>query len=276
MDGTLTEALSTLAHPGRLSVFRLLMRRHPGDVAAGEIAVALGLKASTASAYLSALSGAGLIEGRRLGTSLRYSARIDGARAIVSGLFDTCCNGRPDLCPPAMLSPEARQTAGPDGRFDVLFVCTGNSARSILMEAILRQEAGDRFRVFSAGTRPSARPHPEALAVLERHGIATGGLTSTALDEMHQPDAPAMDFVFTVCDHAANEDCPVWPGQPITAHWGMQDPARFGTQAAFDQAYDICRNRLRAFAALPVATLGRLALQHEVDAIGRTALERPS
>lgn len=156
----------------------------------------------------------------------------------------------------------------------VLFLCTGNSARSILAEAFLNSIGGDRFRAFSAGSHPKGEVHPLALELLEKQFVPTAGLRSKSWDEFAGPDAPPIDFVFTVCGNAAGEVCPVWPGQPITAHWGVDDPAAVeGTEAvrrhAFVTAWTALSNRIRIFAALPLDRLDRLALGRELDAIGR-------
>ena len=160
--------------------------------------------------------------------------------------------------------------------YKVLFICTGNSARSIFAESILRKEAGDRFEAFSAGTLPRSELNPFALEVLKRNGHDVSRLRAKNVSEFQGPDAPGFDFVFTVCDPAANEECPAWPGQPVSAHWGMPDPVKAeGTDAekslAFQQAYGALANRIRGFAALPFASLDRISLQRAVDEIGRQA-----
>jgi arsenate reductase len=159
--------------------------------------------------------------------------------------------------------------------FNVLFLCTGNSARSILAERILEQVGGaEQFRGFSAGSFPKGAPHPLALRLLAEQGLDTAGLRSKSWDEFAAPGAPVMDFVFTVCDQAAGEVCPIWPGHPVTAHWGMPDPAAVeGTEAermlAFRAAFAMLDRRLRAFTALPIAALDRMALGQRVTAIGK-------
>ena len=163
----------------------------------------------------------------------------------------------------------------PDRRFRVLFICTANSARSIFAETILRDMAGDRFEVFSAGTKPQSELNPMAVEMLRSKGFDTGDLRSKNLSEFQGEDAPDFDFVFTVCDRAANEACPPWPGQPMTAHWSTPDPVKAtGTQAermlAFQHAFGMLRNRITAFAALPLNTLDRISLQHALDDIALT------
>jgi protein-tyrosine-phosphatase len=159
----------------------------------------------------------------------------------------------------------------PDRVYNVLFLCTGNSARSILGEVLLNQLGEGRFKAYSAGSHP--RGEVRALELLRDEGLPTEGLRSKSWDEFAVPGAPAMDFVFTVCDDAAGEACPIWPGQPITAHWGIEDPARVvGTPviewAAFVEAFRYMRNRILAFTSLPLASIDRMTLQNQVRAIG--------
>lgn len=159
--------------------------------------------------------------------------------------------------------------------FNVLFLCTGNSARSILAEAILNQEGEGRFRAFSAGSMPAKQVHPYALDLLSNLAIPVEGLVPKHYSAFTASDAPVMHFVFTVCDRAAEEVCPVWPGQPITAHWGVPDPAgvtglETERRFAFADCYRMLRNRIRAFVSLPVSKLDRMALTEHVVQIGRT------
>lgn len=160
-----------------------------------------------------------------------------------------------------------------DRVYNVLFLCTGNSARSILGEALLNRLGEGRFRAFSAGSTPKGQVHPMSLAVLREAGIPTEGLRSKAWDEFAAPGAPEMDFVFTVCDNAAGEACPIWPGQPMSAHWGIEDPAavagpEFAQRAAFEDALRFLRNRITAFINLPIASIDRLALGSKLRDIG--------
>lgn len=271
----LLSQLSTLSHPERMRVFRLLMRRCPDAVPAGEVARVLGFKPSTTSVYLSALQKTGLICQTRDGNSLRYAVDLHGTREMVAQLFTDCCNGRPDLCPPAMVDPSTRIAPMSDQKHNVLFICTGNSARSIFAEAIMRNEAGERFNVYSAGTKPFSELNPFAVEMLQQKGIDTSDLRAKNISEFQGESAPQLDFVFTVCDLAANEECAAWEGQPISAHWGLPDPVKAeGTDAekrlAFQQTFGAMRNRIIAFTALPLETLSRASLQQEVDAIGRT------
>jgi len=163
-------------------------------------------------------------------------------------------------------------------RYRTLFLCTGNSARSIMAECALRRWGGDRFEVFSAGSKPKGEVHPMTLRLLAQLHYDTTGLRSKSWDEFATPEAPPLDFVFTVCDNAAGETCPVWPGQPMTAHWGVEDPVAFvgpedKTLAFFRRVYGYLENRVKLLTALPIRSLDRLSLQQRLDAIGRTADE---
>ena len=159
--------------------------------------------------------------------------------------------------------------------YNVLFLCTGNSARSIMAEAILRHKGRGRFHAFSAGSHPSGQPRPEALAQIASVGISTEGLRSKSWNEFSAPGAPSMDFVFTVCDSAAQETCPLWPGQPMTAHWGIPDPAAVqGSDEeiarAFRDAFAVLDRRIGLFLSLPLATLEAMAIRSEIERIGRS------
>lgn len=158
--------------------------------------------------------------------------------------------------------------------YNVLFLCTGNSARSIMAEAILNFKGKPNFTAYSAGSHPAGSPRPEALHQLQLAGIPTTDLRSKSWDEFAAPGAPHLDFVFTVCDNAAKEQCPYWPGQPLTAHWGVADPAAVkGTPEeiarAFRDAFTILDRRIGLFLSLPLATLQQLAIQQEIDRIGK-------
>ena len=158
--------------------------------------------------------------------------------------------------------------------YNVMFLCTRNSARSILAEAILNYKGPPTFTAYSAGSHPAGVVRPEAIRQLESAGIRTEGLRSKSWDEFSKPGAPRLDFVFTVCDNAAKEVCPIWPGQPITAHWGVPDPAAVeGTpeeiERAYRQAFATLDRRIGLFLSLPLASLGALAIQKEIDSIGR-------
>ena len=160
-------------------------------------------------------------------------------------------------------------------RYNVLFLCTGNSARSIMAEAILNRKGMGRFAAYSAGSHPSGELRPEALKQIEAAGMPTAGLRSKSWDEFAAPGAPKLDFVFTVCDKAASEQCPYWPGQPMTAHWGIADPAAVTgppekIAAAFRDAFLVLDRRIGLFLSLPLGALDQIAIKHEVEDIGRS------
>ena len=159
-------------------------------------------------------------------------------------------------------------------QYNVLFLCTGNSARSIMAEAILRRKGMPNFHAYSAGSHPAGRVNPEALRQMELAKLPTNGLRSKSWDEFARPGAPELDFVFTVCDNAAKEVCPVWPGQPMTAHWGVADPAAVaGTPEqitrAFREAFTILERRISLFLCLPLSSLDKLAIKKQIDQIGK-------
>ena len=163
----------------------------------------------------------------------------------------------------------------PHRPFNVLFLCTGNSARSIMAEAILRQTGAGRFNAFSAGSHPAGKVNPLAIELLRASRTPVDGLRSKSWDEFARPGAPELDFVLTVCDNAAGEVCPIWPGQPMTAHWGIPDPAAVEgsdeeRHKAFTEASRLLLNRIRLFTSLPLATLDRLSLQKKLGEIGQS------
>ena len=275
-------AFSTLGHPGRLAVFRLLMRFAPQGVRPTEIADATGLKQNTLSHHLADLTAAGLVGVTRHGRSLYYSVDLEATEALIGFLVLDVGRGRPDLLAPLRNDQRevfAMNSALRDTDFDVLFICSGNSARSIFAEALLRDLGKGKFQSFSAGTRPNSVLNPFALEILARNGHATSDLRAKHISEFQQPGSIVMDFVFTVCDTAAAEECPPWPGQPITGHWGLPDPVKAaGTDAekalVFAQTYATLRRRIAAFVALPFESLSRISLQSRVDAIGTDATVR--
>lgn len=277
------DCFTALGQPTRLSVFRLLVRAGQTGMAAGQIAEALGVRDNTLSANLSVLTAAGLLINRREGRSIRYFADLTTMRHLVDYLLSDCCAGNPARCRPAINTlvqmpeldlPEPNPMR--DTPFNVLFLCTANSARSLIAEAILNAEPSGRFRAFSAGSRPAGQPNPHAVRLMQRLGYDLSGIRSKSWDEFAGPDAPQMDFVFTVCDNAAGEICPVWPGHPVTAHWGLPDPAATrGSEAeqaaAFNDTHRALAARLSAFASLPVETLERGSLKARLDEIGQGA-----
>ncbi len=271
-------AFATLGHPDRLAVFRMLNRFAPQGVRPTEIAAALNLKPNTLSHHLSDLTSCGLVTVTREGRSLYYAVNLEATEALIGYLALDIGRARPDLLSPLLAIP--KEPAMRDTDFDVLFICSGNSARSIFAEVLLRDLGKGKFQAFSAGTRPNTELNPFALDVLTRNGHDVSGLRSKHISEFQQPDSIVMDFVFTVCDTAAAEECPPWPGQPITGHWGLPDPVKAtGTDAeralVFAQTYAALRRRVAAFVELPFETLNRISLQARVDQIGQTTQADP-
>jgi arsenate reductase (thioredoxin) len=171
--------------------------------------------------------------------------------------------------------------ATPARPYNVLFLCTGNSARSILAEAILNKLGKGRFKAYSAGSFPKGEINPHTHPLLEMAGYSPSQFRSKSWEEFAQPGAPELDFIFTVCDDAAGEVCPIWPGHPMTAHWGIPDPAAATGSAAeialaFDQAYRQLTNRISLFLALPLESIDRMSLHHQLKAIGRSGAEQPA
>jgi len=274
MESKLLVRLNVLSHPRRMAIFRLLVRRYPDSLAAGDIAQIIKVKANTASVYLSALHQCGLVLQERRGKSILYQLNLETAQAVVADLFQDCCRGRADICPP--LGNANTSYIMSEKKFNILFICTGNSARSILAEAITRHVASAKFNVYSAGTRPASELNPIAIEMLKSRNIDCSELRAKNISEFQGPGAPVFDFVFTVCDLAANEECPAWSGQPVSGHWGLPDPVKaVGTEAekrlAFQNTYGRIYNRIQAFSALPFKSLDRVSLQKKIDEIGADA-----
>ena len=277
-----SQAFATLGHPDRLAVFRLLMRFAPQGVRPTEIAEALSLKQNTLSHHLADLTASGIVKVEREGRSLFYAVDLESAEWLISYLALVVGRARPDLIAPLLSIPKDAAQMDPntpDTDFDVLFICSGNSARSIFAEALLRDLGKGKFQAFSAGTRPNSELNPYALEILKRNGHDISLLRSKHISEFQQPGSIVMDFVFTVCDTAAAEECPPWAGQPITGHWGLPDPVKAtGTEAekalVFAQTYAALRRRIMTFIELPFESLSRMSLQSRVDAIGSNSQEK--
>ncbi|MBB4286499.1 helix-turn-helix domain-containing protein [Roseospira goensis] len=277
MDPTLiAEMMAALAAEPRIRALQALVRAGAKGVPAGDLARRCGVAPSTMSFHLTQMRTVGLVESRREGRTLHYVANLIALEALGHGVMTGFC---PALLPGAAalptIAPGDPAMPANDGHrpLNVLFLCSGNSARSQIAEAILTREGAGRFQAFSAGSHPRETVDPQALAALRRATLPTAGLRPKSWDDFARPDAPRMDFVFTVCDDAAGETCPVWPGQPMTAHWGVPDPVAFtGSDAAkaavFNDTVRMLYTRIAIFVQLPVTSLDRLALQHKVDAIG--------
>jgi arsenate reductase len=262
--------LSGLANEHRLRALRTMVRAGPPGVAAGELAARIGLSPSGLSFHLKELESAGLVRSRRAGRNIFYAAELGVVDALAAFLSADCCAGLPALATPA--APADEDFAMPTPPYDVLVLCTGNSARSIMGEVLVTELGRPNFRGLSAGSRPKGEPHPLAIETLKAHGHPVEGLRSKSWDEFAVPGAPEIDFVFTVCDSAANEECPVWPGHPLTAHWGIPDPAaatgsKVEQLRAFEAAYRMLRRRIEVFVALPIVSLEKHALRDRMRRI---------
>lgn len=267
-----------LSQETRLHLVRTLASRGASGMAAGELAAALGLAPSTLSFHLAALDQAGLVRSTRQGRYVIYAVRFAGLRALFSFLTETCCNGRPELCGDlARLFPDdISEVSVMTPAFNVLFLCTRNSARSIIAEAILERIGRGKFNAYSAGSMPADAPMPEALERLKIMGHDTSDLRSKSWNEFTGPDAPRMDFVLTLCDPEFGEVCPDLGERPITAVWPFPDPAKFqGSDiertTLLNELYGMIRRRLEGFTNLPFDTLDRMALKARLDELGSTA-----
>lgn len=280
-------ALAALAQESRLDVFRLLVQAGPEGLAARKIADNLGITPPALSFHLKELTHACLVNPRQAGRSIIYSANLDTMGGLVQYLGEDCCNGIP--CGPVgtLWSNHAAQAGAllpvsgspaeraADKVYNVLFLCTGNSSRSIMAEALLNTMGKGRFHGYSAGSFPTGAVNPFAIEQIQKTGYPVARLRSKSWDEFSLPDAPHMDFIFTVCDNAAGETCPVWPGHPVSAHWGFEDPAAAaGTdeqkRAVFNKVYRQILTRMNLFTSLPLHMLDKNAIQAQLDGIGTT------
>jgi len=266
-------AFAALGQETRLDLLRVLLGAGPSGLPAGDIAARLSVPPSTLSFHLRALDQAGLVDATRQGRSLIYAAQIDRLRTLLAFLADACCDGDPARCGDLhRLFDTNRETARmKPATFNVLFLCTHNSARSIMAEAILGSMAQGRFQAFSAGSEPlPAGPLPEVLAQLKGLGHDVSGLRSKSWDEFTGPDAPRMDFVIALCDTLNLQACPDFEGTHVTAAWPLPDPAKFTGSATeratlLNELYAALHRRLSIFTSLPFGTLDRMALKARLD-----------
>jgi protein-tyrosine-phosphatase/DNA-binding transcriptional ArsR family regulator len=266
---------AALAQETRLELMRLLAERGASGMAAGELAAALRQPPSTLSFHLAALEQAQLIQSTRRGRQLIYAVRFFGLRSLFSFLTATCCSGRPELCGdlarlfPDDLPEDDHMTA----TFNVLFLCTHNSARSLMAQAILEKIGRGKFNAYSAGSEPARSPVPEVIQKLVTLGHDVSGLHCKSWNRFMGSDAPQMDFVITLCDTMQGQDCPDVGDKPITAAWPLPDPAKFkGTPTEratmINELYGMIRRRLEIFVNLPHASLDRIALKKRLDEMG--------
>lgn len=269
-----TSIFGALAHATRLEIFRLLIRYLPYGLAAGDIARLMAIAHNTLSPHLAMLERVGLVRSRREGRSIIFAAvkakTHDIAAFLAEGLpidFDL------KACRPDSPFPAKREISTSERPFNVLVLCTGNSARSIFAEAILTREGAGRFRPFSAGSHPRARPNPLAIALLSELGYDVSAFRSKSWNEFAGPKSPKMDFIVTVCDVAAAETCPAWPGHPTLAHWGIPDPIMIGgsegeKRAAIVESYRRLTQRVTSFVNLDIERLDQAALERKLIEIG--------
>jgi protein-tyrosine-phosphatase/DNA-binding transcriptional ArsR family regulator len=271
-----SQIFGALGQESRLSVLRLLLAHTPTGLPAGELADRLSIPASTTSFHLSALEKAGLVRGTRQGRQIIYSVRLPVIRDLLIFLTETCCGGQPELCGDlvSLLPPLPEDDNLTTPAFNVLFLCTRNSARSIMAEAILARAGRGRFHGYSAGSDPSDAPMPEVLEKLSAVGHDISGLHSKSWDRFLGPDAPRMDFVIALCDTLDRQTCPDFGERALTAVWGMPDPAKFTggpkeRSTMLNELYASLYRRITLLINLPIAKLERLALKVRVDEIGQ-------
>jgi protein-tyrosine-phosphatase/DNA-binding transcriptional ArsR family regulator len=269
------QGFAALSQETRLSLMRLLASKGATGMSAGDLAAQLRQPPSTLSFHLAALEQAQLIQSTRQGRQNIYAARIAGLRALFSFLTETCCGGRPDLCGDLarLLPEETPEDDNMTAAFNVLFLCTHNSARSLMAQAILHQVGKGRFNAYSAGSEPARSPMPEVIDKLVALGHDVTLLRCKSWNEFSRPDAPRMDFVITLCDTLDGQDCPDLGDKPITAAWPLPDPAKFSgspTERAtmINALYGMIRRRLEIFINLPYASLDRMALKKRLDELG--------
>jgi arsenate reductase len=269
-------AFAALGQPTRLALLRALLAAGPSGMPAGDLAARLRVAPSTLSFHLRALEQAGLIAATRQGRSLVYAAQVAALRGLFAFLADACCGGDPARCGDLarLLDPFAETRPMPPA-FNVLLLCTRNSARSIMAEAILNDIGRGRFRAFSAGSEPAPDgPLPEVLAQLRAMGHDTAPLRSKSWTEFTGEQAPAMDFVIALCDTLNMQACPDFAGTHVTAAWPLPDPAKFSGSATeratlLNELYAALHRRLSIFVSLPVGTLDRMALKARMDELAQ-------
>lgn len=266
---------AALSQETRLKLMRLLATMGATGMPAGELAVRLALPPSTLSFHLSALEQAGLLRSTRRGRQMIYAVRIIGLRELFSFLTETCCSGRPELCGDLarLLPEESMEDDVMTPAFNVLFLCTHNSARSIMAEAILERVSRGKFRSYSAGSDPAAVPMPEVIENLKMMGHDVAQLHSKSWNEFMRSDAPRMDFVIALCDTLDGQHCPDFGDKAVTGAWPLPDPAKFSGSpleraTLINELYGMIRRRLEIFISLPFATLDKMAIKARLDEIG--------
>lgn len=284
-EASAIEGFGSLAQSTRLAAVRHLLAVHPQSLPAGEIARLCAVPHNTMSTHLGILNRAGLILVEKDGRSMNYRANVSGFQGLLKFLSQDCCNGRPELCGSAFelpLEADAAKSLEEFVRpaFNVLFLCTQNSARSIIAEALLEKIGRGRFRAYSAGSEPAREPVPEVIDRLKALGHDVSRLRSKSWDEFKGPDAPRMDFVIALCDAPNGQFCPDLGEQFVTGAWPLPDPARFTGSPAerttlLNELYAMIRRRIEIFTSLPFDSLSRMAVKARLDEIGDTTRVTP-
>lgn len=276
--------LASLSQATRLATLRRLLAAFPGSLPAGELARACDAPHNTMSTHLGVLMRAGLVEVTRDGRTMNYRADVSAFRRLMTFLTEDCCGGRPELCGDiASLIPKTSPPANEDvvsPAFNVLFLCTRNSARSIIAESVLQRIGHGRFNAYSAGSDPADAPMPEVVERLKQLGHDVSRLRSKSWHEFSGPDAPRMDFVIALCDSPQGQVCPDFGEKFVTAAWPLPDPADFQGSAIerttlLNELYGMVRRRIEIFTSLPFASLDRMALKKRLDEIGDTVRTAP-
>jgi arsenate reductase len=274
------EGFGSLAQATRLAAVRYLLAAHPQSLPAGEIARLCEVPHNTMSTHLGILSRAGLISVEKDGRSMNYRADVDGFRGLLEFLSRDCCNGRPELCGDAFDLPSEATGKFMTPAFNVLFLCTQNSARSIIAEALLEKVGHGRFRAYSAGSEPAREPVPEVIDRLKALGHDVSRLHSKSWDEFKGPQAPRMDFIIALCDAPNGQFCPDLGAQFVTGAWPLPDPAQFTGSSTerttlLNELYAMIRRRIEIFTSLPFDSLDRMAIKARLDEIGDTTRVSP-
>lgn len=279
------EAFGSLAQPTRLAAVRHLLEIHPRSLPAGEIARLCEVPHNTMSTHLGVLNRAGLISVEKDGRSMNYRADVAGFQALFKFLSQDCCNGRPELCGGAFDMPFDVSSAEPKEdfmtpAFNVLFLCTHNSARSIMAQALLETVGRGRFRAYSAGSAPAREPVPEVIERLKALGHDVSHLHCKSWDQFKGPEAPRMDFIIALCDAPNGQFCPDLGNQFVTGAWPLPDPAQFTGSTTerttlLNELYAMIRRRIEIFTSLPFDSLDRMAVKARLDEIGDTTRVTP-
>jgi protein-tyrosine-phosphatase/DNA-binding transcriptional ArsR family regulator len=279
-EASAIEGFGSLAQATRLAAVRHLLAVHPQSLPAGEIARLCEVPHNTMSTHLAILSRAGLISVEKDGRSMNYRADVDGFRGLLEFLSRDCCNGRPELCGDAFDLPSEATGKFMTPAFNVLFLCTQNSARSIIAEALLEKIGRGRFRAYSAGSEPAREPVPEVIDRLKALGHDVSRLHPKSWDEFRGSLAPRMDFVIALCDAPNGQFCPDLGAQFVTGAWPLPDPAQFTGSSTerttlLNELYAMIRRRIEIFTSLPFDSLDRMAIKARLDEIGDTTRVSP-